>query len=58
MHMKGLRPLPVVTPNSILAALLAREYKHLEPCLERVALKRGQVIYRADQTALPKLLSS
>ena len=48
--MKGRHPLPVVTPNSILAALLAREYKHLEPRLERVALKRGQVIYRADQT--------
>jgi CRP-like cAMP-binding protein len=35
--------------NSILAALLAGEYKHLLPRLEHVTLKRGQVIYRADQ---------
>jgi CRP-like cAMP-binding protein len=38
-----------VTSNSILAALLAREYKHLAPRLEHVNLKRGQTIYRADQ---------
>ena len=35
--------------NSILAALLASEYRHLLPRLERVQLKRGQVVYRADQ---------
>lgn len=35
--------------NSILAALMASEYKHLLPRLEHVTLKRGQVIYRADQ---------
>jgi CRP-like cAMP-binding protein len=35
--------------NSILAALLATEYKHLLPLLEYVTLKRDQVIYRADQ---------
>jgi CRP-like cAMP-binding protein len=35
--------------NSILAALLASEYRDLLPKLERVALKRGEVVYRADQ---------
>lgn len=35
--------------NRILAALLATEYRQLAPRLEHVALKRGQVIYRADQ---------
>jgi Crp-like helix-turn-helix domain len=35
--------------NSILAALLAAEYQHLLPKLEHVTLKRGAVIYRADQ---------
>jgi len=35
--------------NSILAALLASEYRHLLPKLERVALKRGEIVYRADQ---------
>jgi CRP-like cAMP-binding protein len=35
--------------NSILAALLASEYQHLQPKLERVALKRGEIVYRADQ---------
>jgi len=35
--------------NSILADLLASEYKHLRPLLERVTLTRRQVIYRADQ---------
>ena len=57
-HVKRSRPLPIasggsrtgsVTSNSILAALLAREYKHLAPLLEHVTLKRGQIIYRADQ---------
>lgn len=42
---------PVDAPvrNSILAALLASDYKRLLPQLEHVTLKRGQVIYRADQ---------
>ncbi len=35
--------------NSILAALLASEYRDLLPKLERVALKRGEVVYQADQ---------
>ncbi len=35
--------------NSILAALLAAEYRHLQPKLEHVTLKRGVVVYRADQ---------
>lgn len=49
------RPTPVVRPadtgvrNSILAALLATEYKRLLPKLEHVTLKRGAVVYRADQ---------
>lgn len=35
--------------NSILAALLATEYKRLLPKLEHVSLKRGEIVYRADQ---------
>ncbi len=35
--------------NSILAALLASEYKRLLPKLEYVLLKRGEIVYRADQ---------
>jgi CRP-like cAMP-binding protein len=35
--------------NSVLAALLATEYKRLLPKLEHVTLKRGQIVYRADQ---------
>jgi CRP-like cAMP-binding protein len=35
--------------NSVLAALLATEYKRLLPRLEHVTLKRGAVVYRADQ---------
>jgi CRP-like cAMP-binding protein len=35
--------------NDILAALLNSEYKHLRPKLERVHLKLGEIIYRADQ---------
>lgn len=35
--------------NRILATLLATEYRHLLPKLERVALKRGETVYRADQ---------
>lgn len=42
---------PVDTPvtNRILAALLATEYKRLLPKLEHVELKRGEIVYRADQ---------
>jgi CRP-like cAMP-binding protein len=35
--------------NSILAALLATEYKRLLPRLEHVTLKRGEIVYRTDQ---------
>jgi CRP-like cAMP-binding protein len=35
--------------NGILAALLATEYKRLLPRLEHVELKRGDIVYRADQ---------
>ncbi len=35
--------------NSILATLLASEYKRLLPKLEYVLLKRGEIVYRADQ---------
>lgn len=48
-RLRGARPADVQVGNSILAALLATEYKHLRPKLEPVTLKRGQVVYRADQ---------
>jgi CRP-like cAMP-binding protein len=35
--------------NDILCALLNSEYQHLSPKLEPVHLKRGQIIYQADQ---------
>ncbi len=35
--------------NDILATLLASQYRHLLPKLEHVALKHGEIIYRADQ---------
>jgi CRP-like cAMP-binding protein len=35
--------------NDILRALLNSEYKHLSPKLEHVHLKRGEVIYQANQ---------
>ncbi len=35
--------------NSILATLLASEYRRLLPKLENVLLKRGEIVYRADQ---------
>jgi len=35
--------------NGILAALLATEYRRILPRLEHVTLKRGQIVYRADQ---------
>ena len=45
------RALPADIPvrNGILAALLATEYKRLLPKLEHVALRSGEIIYRADQ---------
>jgi hypothetical protein len=45
------RTAPIDAPirNSVLAALLASEYKRLLSRLEHVTLKRSQVIYRADQ---------
>lgn len=46
------RPAPsadIPVRNGILAALLAGEYKRLLPKLEHVALKRGEIVYRADQ---------
>ena len=39
----------ITVRNGILAALLATEYKRLLPKLEHVELKRGQIVYRADQ---------
>ena len=39
----------VAIGNGILAALLATEYKRLLPRLEHVTLKRGEIIYRADE---------
>jgi CRP-like cAMP-binding protein len=35
--------------NTILAALLASEYRRLLPRLEHVSLKPGEIVYRADQ---------
>jgi len=35
--------------NSLLAALLATEYRRLLPRLEHVTLKAGEIVYRADQ---------
>jgi CRP-like cAMP-binding protein len=35
--------------NGLLAALLAAEYRHLLPKLERATLRRGEIVYRADQ---------
>jgi CRP-like cAMP-binding protein len=43
-------PEPVIpVSNDILAALVATEYKRLLPRLEHVILRRGEIIYRADQ---------
>ncbi len=42
-------PAGIAVRNDILAALLATEYKHLLSKLEHVTLKRGEVVYRADQ---------
>lgn len=47
---KGQRAAPLIpVRNGILSALLATEYKRLLPKLEHVALKRGEIVYRADQ---------
>ena len=35
--------------NAVLHALLNAQYKHLNPKLEQVDLKRGEIIYQADQ---------
>lgn len=50
-HRRRRGPAPGTPPtgNSILAALLATEYRHLLPKLEHVTLKRGETVYRADQ---------
>jgi hypothetical protein len=42
-------PADIAVKNRILAALLKTEYKRLLPKLEHVKLKRGQIVYRADQ---------
>ena len=42
-------PAETTVTNDLLSALLATEYKRLLPRLEHVSLKRGEVIYRADQ---------
>jgi CRP-like cAMP-binding protein len=42
-------PADIPVRNGILAALLATEYKRLLPKLEHVALKRDEIVYRADQ---------
>lgn len=42
-------PAGAAVRNRILAALLASEYKRLLPRLEHVTLKRGEIVYRADQ---------
>jgi CRP-like cAMP-binding protein len=40
---------PLKSANRILAALLASEYKRLLPKLRHATLKRGEIVYRADQ---------
>jgi len=42
-------PAGTAVRNRILAALLASEYQRLLPRLEHVTLKRGEIVYRADQ---------
>lgn len=46
---RGPLPIGVSARNSILAALLATEYRRVLPRLEHVTLKRGEAVYRADQ---------
>ena len=43
------KPSAFAARNGILAALLATQYKHLAPRLEHVTLRRGEIVYRADQ---------
>lgn len=45
----ALMAIDVPVKNRILSTLLSTEYKHLLPKLERVTLKRGEIVYRADQ---------
>jgi CRP-like cAMP-binding protein len=51
MKSKKRKALRIASPikNAILHALLTSEYKHLNPKLEVVSLKRGEIIYQADQ---------
>src|ERR1700736_6125900 len=51
MRMKKRQPSRTALPvrNDILRALLNSEYKHLSPKLEHIHLKRGEIIYQADQ---------
>jgi CRP-like cAMP-binding protein len=42
-------PADIPVRNGILAALLSSEYKRLLPKLKHVVLKRGEIVYRADQ---------
>ena len=46
---RGAPPAAIALRNSLLAALLATEYRRLLPRLEHVTLKRGAIVYRADQ---------
>ena len=46
---RGAPAAAVAVRNSLLAALLATEYRRLLPRLEHVTLKRGEIVYRADQ---------
>lgn len=45
---RGAPPAAIALRNSLLAALLATEYRRLLPRLEHVTLKRGAIVYRAD----------
>ena len=46
---RGAPPATIAVRNSLLAALLATEYRRLLPRLEHLTLKRGAIVYRADQ---------
>jgi CRP-like cAMP-binding protein len=46
---RGAPPAAIAVRNRLLAALLATEYRRLLPRLEHVTLKRGAIVYRADQ---------
>jgi CRP-like cAMP-binding protein len=51
MRKKGLQSPKIGSSvrNDLLRVLLNSEYRHLSPKLEQVALKRGEIVYRADQ---------